>query len=459
MNSQIYKKRIHKLTKSMESESCLILFSPEPSLRNRDVYYPYRSSSDILYLTGINQKNIIFVLFSDGEKYIFSKKYNSKEERWEGKKLTGKQIAERLDFSEKDAYHAYEEFWKKIPNMIRMKRLLYWDFNNQEKQNKKILALLNELRRDARGGNFFLNHLIHSASITDGMRIFKDKFEITLMRKSAEISASGHTKLMQYTRHRAKKTETIFEYELRAHIEANFMKEGAEALAYPSIVASGENATILHYITCRNQVDKNNLLLVDAGCELQGYASDITRTYPISGKFSESQKDIYSLVLEAQKKAIELCKPNSNLGKVHAKAVRVLVQGLWDMGFFKKCIKNEKQGKFAFTRAHSIDEVIEKNYYFPFYMHHTSHYLGLDVHDVGLYYKNAKHRKLKPGMTFTVEPGLYFPTVYKHIPSTYRGMGVRIEDDILITKQGHEVLTKSVPKKIKEIEALSSANV
>ena len=458
MSAEIYQKRLHKLITCMEPDSCLILFSPEPSLRNQDVYYPYRSSSDILYLTGIHQQNIIFVLFSDGEKYIFSEKYNPKKERWEGKQLTGEQIAERLGFSEKETHYMYEEFWEKIPQLIKKKRLLYWNFKNQEKLNQKILHLLNELRRDARGGNFFLDHLVHSASIIDEMRIFKDNFEISLMKKAAAISSFGHKKLMQYTRSRVKNTEAIFEYQLRAQLEANFMKEGAEALAYPSIVASGENATFLHYITCRDQVNKNDLLLVDAGCEVQGYASDITRTYPISGQFSEVQKDIYSLVFEAQKQAIQLCKPNSNLGKVHAKAVHILVQGLWDMGFFKKCIKSEKQGKFIFTRADSVDEVIEKKYYCPFYMHHTSHYLGLDVHDVGLYYKKTKHRKLKPGMTFTVEPGLYFPAIYEHIPSAYRGIGVRIEDNILITQQGHEVLTHEAPKEIKEIEALSAAN-
>ncbi len=455
MNPKRYQKRIHNLSKQMEPASCFILFSPKPCLRNQDVYYSYRTSSDILYFTGIDQDNIIFVFFSDGRKLIFSERSNSKRERWEGKCLSGEEIAKKLFFTERDSIYAYEDFWEKISAFIQKTRILYLDFNNQGKLNHKILSLVNELRKNARGGNFFLHNLIHSGSITDEMRLFKDKFEIKLMKKAAEISSDAHKKLMQYTYTRVKNKKRTFEYELRAHLEASFMEQGADALAYPSIVASGKNATILHYISCRDQVDQNDLLLVDAGCEYQGYASDITRTYPVSGRFSQPQKDIYELVLEAQKQAIALCKPGSNLGKIHKQVVLVLVQGLWDMGIFKKCIKEEKKGKFIFTRANSVNEVIEKNYYSPFYMHHTSHYLGLDVHDVGVYYKNKKHRQLKEGMIFTIEPGLYFPINYQHISKIYQGLGVRIEDNILITKDGAELLTKKAPKEIEEIEALS----
>ena len=454
MNSKAHQRRLRNLTERMEVDSCLILFSPRPSVRNQDVHYPYRTSSDLLYLTGIPQENMIFVLFASGEKHIFIEEHDSKKERWEGRRLTGKDISEMLCFSKKDVCHPYQDFWKKIPELIEGKRLLYWNFSNEAGLNQKFFGLLNRLRKKAYGDHFFLDHLVHSGSIIDEMRLFKDKTEINLMEKAAGISVNAHKKLMKYTREAFKEKKDIFEYELRAYLEAEFMKNGADALAYPSIVASGKNATVLHYITCRDQVRKDDLLLVDAGCEYQGYASDITRTYPVSGKFSEHQKDIYQLVLKAQKKAISMCRPGSRLDKIHEKAVRVLVEGLWDLGLFKKCIQAEEQGKFRLTKAHSVDEVIEKEYYFPFYMHNTSHYLGLDVHDVGAYFQKKKHRPLEPNMTFTVEPGLYFPGCYEHIPGPYRDMGVRIEDNVLITETGAKVLTQEAPKEVSEIENL-----
>ena len=261
---------------------------------------------------------------------------------------------------------------------------------------------------------------------------------------------------MLYTRKQIKQKKTIYEYSLRSFLEAEFMKQGADTIAYPSIVAAGENTTVLHYINCRSNINSKDLLLVDAGCEYKGYASDITRTYPVSGKFSEAQKDIYKIVLRAQKSALKECKPGSTIGRIHDKAVRVLCEGLWDLDLFKKSITEEKNKKFIFTKPSSLDEVIEKNYYSYYYMHYTSHYLGLDVHDVGNYYNHKKkHRKLEPGMVFTVEPGLYFPKIYNHIPKQYKRMGIRIEDDVLITKKGKEVLTEFVPKEIDEIESLS----
>ena len=263
---------------------------------------------------------------------------------------------------------------------------------------------------------------------------------------------------MQYTFEQTQLKKPIYEYSLRSFLESKLMEEGAESVAYPSIVASGGNATILHYISCKSNVKKKDLLLVDAGCEYQGYASDITRTYPVSGKFSEAQKDIYQIVLTAQKEALKECKPGSTIGKIHNKAIQILCEGLWSLGLFKKAIKKEENKKFTFTKPSSLSEVIEKKYYYDYYMHHTSHYLGLDVHDVGNYYNHKKkHRKLEPGMVFTVEPGLYFPKIYQHIPTHYKGIGIRLEDDVLITQKDKEVLTQLAPKEIDEIESIGKS--
>ena len=287
------------------------------------------------------------------------------------------------------------------------------------------------------------------------MRLFKEDSEISLMRRAAQISADAHTYLMSYGRSKISSKNKIYEYELRAFLEAEFFKKGSEALAYPSIIAGGENATILHYSKCDDLVESDSLVLADAGCEYKGYASDITRTFPISGKFTQTQKEVYSIVLAAQKSALKECKPGSNLKKIHDAAVRTLADGLWELGFLKKCIKEEKNKHFIFTTPRSRKEVIQKEYYRPFYMHYTSHFLGMDVHDVGDYFIKEKHRPLKAGMVFTVEPGLYFPSIYKHIPKKFRGIGIRIEDDILITKDGFENLSQSAPKEIKDIEELS----
>ena len=403
-------------------------------------------------------------LFSTGEKHIFAEKSDPKKERWEGKRLSASKIAENLSFSSKDGdeCHDYHDFWNKLPKLIQNKNTIYWDYNNEPSHHQKILNLLSEMHKNLRGGDFGPTNLKHSSCLLDELRLFKDPAEIELMKKAAYISALAHKKLMLYTRNyfklkKSSKNETfqdsVYEYTFRSFLEAEFMKEGVDSVAYPSIVAGGENATVLHYISCQSKVKNTDLLLVDAGCEYQGYASDITRTYPVSGKFSEAQKDIYQIVLAAQKEALKECKPGSTLGKVHNRAVQVLCEGLWNLGLFKKCIKQEKGGKFILTKPSSLDEVMEKKYYYYYYMHYTSHYLGLDVHDIGNYYNNKKkHRKLEPGMVFTVEPGLYFPKIYQHIPNHYKGMGIRIEDDVLITKKGKEVLTQLAPKEINELE-------
>ena len=447
----IYQNRMDQLIKKMENDSILILISATHKVRNQGIRYPYRNSSDLLYLTGINQGNIALVLTSSGQKYIFAEGYDPKRERWDGKQLTPEELADRLFFSKEDKAFAYSELWNKISEVIIHRKVLYWSFNENSENRTKIFDLLNWLHANARGKKSAPLMIKHSGLLLDEMRLVKEDFEIDLMRQAAKISADAHTSLIGYVHTRSRQSN-IYEYELRAFLEAEFFKRGCEALAYPSIVSGGKNATILHYTKCNAPIENGSLVLVDAGCEYKGYASDITRTFPVSGKFTPAQKDIYSIVLAAQKSALKKCKPNSNLKKIHDAAVHTLVDGLWELGFFKRCIKEKKNSHSIFVKPDSIKEVIEKEYYLPFYMHYTSHFLGMDVHDVGDYFINKKPRSLKAGMVFTVEPGLYFPSIYKHISKKFRDIGIRIEDDILITKDGHENLTKMAPKKIEELE-------
>ena len=441
----------------MENDSALILMAPPSGMQDQDIHYPYKNSSDLLYLTGIQQENIALIISSNGQKYIFAEEYSSRRERWEGKRLTPQEIAQVLSFDKEDRAFFYSSFWEKASEILVNKKILYWNFSETPENHTKIFSLLNRLNANPRGKRSSPLMIKHSGLILHEMRLFKEDSEIDLMRKTAQISGNAHISLINYSGSKRSDKNEIYEYELRAFLESEFFKSGSETLAYPSIVAGGENATILHYAKCNDPIKSGSLVLVDAGCKYKGYASDITRTFPISGEFTQAQKEIYSIVLAAQKNALKECKPNSNLKKIHDAAVRTLTDGLWELGFFKKCIQEEKNKRFTFVTPNSRKEVIERKYYLPFYMHHTSHFLGMDVHDVGDYFIKKKHRSLKTGMIFTVEPGLYFPNIYKHIPKKFRGIGIRIEDEILITKNGFENLSQLVPKEIKDIEELAGA--
>ncbi len=450
-DQNIYYRRISSIVKEMPPYSVLLLIAPEQKIRNQGIHYPYRTSSDLLYLTGVNQENIALIIHSNGDCHIFAAKKNQHKERWEGQKYVAKEIAKKIGFFSKDNCHDFEIFWGKINFHLKNKQTLFLDYGNEGNVNIRILYLLNQFNQNPRGGNIFPQNIKNVSSILHEKRIFKDAHEIELMKKASHISAKAHRLLMKYAIERVQNQGHVYEYELRSFLEAEFAACNAE-LAYPSIVAGKENATILHYTQCGSLLKSSDLLLVDAGCEYEGYASDITRSYPLSGKFSASQKNIYEIVLKAQKRAIQFCKEGSHLGKIHQKAVEVLVDGLWDMGMFKKCIQQTEHGKFKLIKPSSRQEVIEKKYYSAYYMHNTSHYIGLDVHDVGTYFIHKKYRPLKRGMVFTIEPGLYFSTYYTHIPKEYRGIGIRIEDNILITPKGSEILTIEAPKEIKEIE-------
>ena len=453
-NTQYYKTRINNILKKMQPNSILVVLSASEKLRNQSSHYPYRNNSDILYLTGVNQENIAFVLHSNGLCKVFAEERTPTQNRWEGLRLTALDIAKNIGYDSQENIGNIKDLWKDLELLCKNVTTLYVDFKNSHTDQNQIFSLLNKISINTRKGDLVPNSIINYNILLHESRLYKDSLEIEYLKKAADISTKAHTNLMKYTRARIKNNSNVYEYEFRAFLESEFSRRGGIDLAYSSIVASGNNATILHYIACNSLSKKDNLLLVDAGCEYKGYASDITRTYPVSGKFSSLQKDLYNLVLEAQLASIDLAKPKSTLSEIHKITVKYLVDGLWDMGLLKKCIQSFENGKPIFVSPGSKEEVIEKNYYRDYYMHGTSHYLGLDVHDVGQYFIDGKERLLEPGMCFTIEPGLYFPNDYEHLPEEFKGIGIRIEDNILITDTNHEIITSHAPKKVHDIEEL-----
>jgi len=474
----VYYERIKKVSRKLEKHSVFILFSPKAVIRNKDIYYTYRNSSDLLYLTGINQENIILVIQSsntDNPKNkpkfdIFFEEKTEEEIRWTGPVLSKQEIFEKLNMPSLRNLHKYETFWKTLPRFLKNKINLYHTLGENTSIDTQLIRQTNNLSKRSKGTNFSITTIIQNKVILDEMRIIKDGFEIKKVKKACNISSVAFKSLMKFTRkqlarNRSKNKKVLHEYEVKSFIESQFKKKGSQALAYASITAIGSNATFLHYEKENTQANQNDLVLVDAGCEWDGYASDITRTFPLSGKFTSAQKKIYTIVLTAQKEAIKRCVMGYTLDDVHQIAVEKLVDGLWDIGLFEKLpirlqkkklspsLSKSNSSQQKYFSAKSKEEVLEKKYYSLYYMHRTSHFMGLDVHDVGSYYISKKSRSLEEGMIFTVEPGLYFPVEYDFISDEYKGIGIRIEDDILITKNGNKVLTFA-PKEINEIEEL-----
>lgn len=298
-------------------------------------------------------------------------------------------------------------------------------------QDTQITGWINRVREQTRSGIAAPDMLADVRKILDEMRLFKDEYELTLMRHAAKIAADAHRRAMKHTR------PHLFEYEIEAELIHEFRRQGAMAPAYTSIVAGGRNACVLHYIENNTRLQAGDLLLIDAGCEYDGYASDITRTFPVSGRFTTVQRDLYQLVLSAQQAAIETVQPGRTWNDPHHAALVVLAQGFSDLGL---C-----QG--------SVEAIIESEDYKRFYMHRTGHWLGLDVHDAGEYKQAGAWRELKPGMLLTVEPGCYIRPA-DNVPNHFWNIGIRVEDDVLVTPQGNEILTATAPKAIMEIEEL-----
>jgi Xaa-Pro aminopeptidase len=413
----------------MERGIAIIPTAPERT-RNRDSHYPYRYDSYFYYLTGFTEPESVLVLIAGAEpkSILFCRGKDLEREIWDGFRY-GPEGA-RTAFGVDDC-RPIGELDAVLPKLIADQPQLCCHLGHDEHWDARVLGWLNAVRDQVRNGVAAPEKITDVRTLLDDMRLVKDAHELTTMRRAAQISTAAHQRAMRATK------PGRAEYEIEAELLHEFRRGGAQAPAYTSIVAGGANACVLHYVQNDARLNAGDLLLIDAGCEVDGYASDVTRTFPVSGKFSAAQRDIYELVLAAQAAALAEVAPGAAWIAPHDAAVRVLAQGLIGFGL---C-------------AGSVDKVIETGDYKKFYMHRTGHWLGLDVHDAGEYKRAGDWRKLEPGMVLTVEPGCYI-RAGDGVPGHFANIGIRIEDDVAVTAAGHEVLTQAAPKTVADIEAL-----
>ena len=399
--------------------------------RSRDTEYPFRQDSDFWYLTGFDHPNATALLRTDGgpEYSLFVEPRNPELETWTGYR-PGVEGA-REDYGADEAYPE-AEFLNQLPDIVRRSKRIYHVLGHASEIDRAITNTLEGMRLRSRNVGSPADTIVDPRSIVHEMRLYKEPAELDIMRRASAISREAHEAGARLAQ------GGTYEYEVEAAIEYTFRRLGARGPAYTTIVGGGNNATVLHYVTNSEKLHDHEMMLVDAGCELEGYASDVTRTYPIGGSFSAAGRAIYDVVLAAQRAGIEQCAPGKTLADVHAASVRAIVEGLVDL----KLLSGE------------VDDVIEKEAYRRFYMHKTSHWLGLDVHDVGNYGLDGNHRPLEPGMVFTVEPGIYLAADDEDTHAEFRGIGVRIEDDIAITEDGCENLTEAIATDPEDVEAL-----
>ncbi|BES73296.1 Xaa-Pro aminopeptidase [Marinobacter nanhaiticus D15-8W] len=419
------------LSEHMADNSIAIVPAAPERVRNRDVLHPYRQDSDFYYLTGFDEPEAVLVLIpgrEHGESVLFCKERNPEKELWDGF-LTGPEGAiETFGFDDAFPISDIDDI---LPGMIEGRSRVYYPLGKDKAFDSQVMEWVKTIRSKVRTGAHPPGEFVALEHSLHDLRLYKSAAEIKVMAKAGEISVEAHRRAMK----RAK--QGGFEYNLEAELIHTFMSHGARSTAYPSIVGSGTNGCILHYIENSAPLKDGDLVLIDAGCELENYASDITRTFPINGRFSDPQKALYEVVLAAQYAAIDAVKPGNHWNHPHEAALRVLTQGLLDLGLL--------QG--------SLDDALEQEAYKPFFMHRTGHWLGLDVHDVGDYRVGDAWRVLEPGMVLTVEPGLYIAPDNTSVDEKWRGIGIRIEDDVVVTKDGCRNLTEGAPKTIAEIEA------
>ena len=423
-----YAARRRRLAEAMGEGIAVIPTAPE-RIRNRDSHYPYRFDSYFWYLTGFSEPDAVLVIVAGREpcSLLFCRERNAEREIWDGFRHGPEGARERFGF---DATFPIAALDAEMAKRLEDQPVLHYPVGSDPAIDARAMQWVNAVREKARTG-IAAPHRFHDVrALIDEMRLVKDEAEIATMRHAAAISAAAHRAAMRATR------PGRFEYEIEAELLYEFRRRGAQYPAYGPIVASGPNACVLHYVFNNAALRDGDVLLIDAACELNGYAADITRTFPVNGRFSAAQRDVYELVLAAQRAAIAEVRPGRRWNAPHDAAVRVLAQGLLDLRLL----------------AGPLDEVLEKETYKRFYMHRTGHWLGLDVHDAGDYKRAGEWRALAPGMTLTVEPGLYLRG--DDVPEALRDIGVRIEDDVRVTPGECEVLTAEAPKSIADIEAL-----
>jgi len=428
----LYAGRRSRLAARMGSGIAVLRTAPERA-RNRDSGYPYRFDSYFHYLTGFPEPESVLVLIAGKtpRSILLCRDKNLEREIWDGFRYGPDKAREVFGF---DEAHSIDKLDELLPDLLADQTAVYCDVGAEAEWDARVIGWINKVRTRVRSGVAAPTEIRDVRQLLDDMRLIKDAHEIDTMKRAAAISAQAHTRAMRATK------PGRHEYEIEAELLHEFRRQGAQAPAYTSIVAGGANACVLHYVQNDAVLNNGDLLLIDAGCELDGYASDITRSFPVGGRFSGPQRDIYEMVLAAQAAAIEQVKPGRQWEDPHDAAVRILAQGMIDLGLCEG----------------SVDSVIESGDYRRFYMHRTGHWLGMDVHDAGDYKRDGEWLKLKPGMVLTVEPGCYVRPG-EGVPEKFWNIGVRIEDDALVTPSGCEIITAAAPKKISDIESLMNS--
>ncbi len=432
MKSTEFQRRRRQLMHMLGNDAIAILPTAVEQTRNRDVLHPFRPDSDFHYLTGFPEPEAVAVLMPGrrhAQYILFCRERDETRELWDGRRA-GLEGAVEI-YGADDAF-PFADLDDIMPGLLEQRERVFYAMGCNSNFDQRVSAWVKQVRTRSRAGAHAPTEFIALDHYLHDMRLYKSRAEVATMRRAAKLSAAAHRELMRTCR------PGDMEYQLASRFSHYCQMRGATELAYPSIVGGGNNACVLHYIENSDELRDGDLVLIDAGCELECYASDITRTFPVNGTFSEPQRPLYQLVLDAQLAAIDKVQPGNHWSDPHEAAVRVITRGLLKLGLLRgslaKALKNESYKKF--------------------YMHRTGHWLGMDVHDVGDYKIDGHWRELEPGMVLTVEPGLYIPRGLKGVAKKWQGIGIRIEDDVLVTKDAPDVLTRDVPKSVQEIEAL-----
>ena len=450
-------RRAHLAAQLGDGGIAIVPTAPE-RMRNRDSDYAYRHDSYFHYLTGFTEPNAWLVLTADGRSTLFCQPKDMEREIWDGYRLGPDAAVAALGV---DEAYSVAELDQRLPRLLENRACVWYPFATHSGLAARVEGWLAPVRARVRYGALCPARQADLCLLLDEMRLVKDAHELALMRHAAQISARAHVRAMQHCAQALRAGQEVREYHLEAELLHEFRRYGAQAPAYNSIVAAGANACVLHYRADRAPVGSNDLVLIDAGCEYDGYASDITRTFPAGGRFSGAQRALYELVLASQEAAVAATKAGARFNAPHDATVAVLAQGLLDLGLLDK------------NQHGSAQDVIERRAYFRFYMHRTGHWLGMDVHDCGSYVepgeigavqerkdplsgetiKDRPSRILRPGMVLTIEPGLYVRAA-ADVPEAFHGLGIRIEDDAVVHAHGCELITRGVPVQADEIEAL-----
>ena len=427
-----YANRRKDLMSMMADNSIAVIAAAPEKVRSKDTLYPYKQSTNFSYLSGFSEPCSVMLLIPNrqqGECVLFCRDKDPLRETWDGLRLGPIEAKQALAFD--DAF-PIDDIDDILPGLLEGKSHIYYSAGKDKAFDKQLIQWVDEVTLDKESDSEPCCEQVDLDHLLAELRLIKSAAEIKLMRKAADISAEAHCRAMRFCQ------PGQYEYQLQAEIEHQFMMSGATGPAYTSIVGGGKNACILHYIENQSALKSGDLVLIDAGCEYQNYAADITRTFPVNGKFSTAQAAIYDVVLAAQTAAINCISPGVTYDQANKATIEVITQGLVELGIL----------------SGDVEQLITEGAYREFYMHSVSHWLGMDVHDVGDYKINNQWRVYEAGMLLTIEPGIYIAADNQNVDKKWRGIAVRIEDDILVTKAGREVLTDGVPKQRDQIESL-----